>query len=215
MKKIVSLSVAVCSLALATSAVHAAKPGVYLGLGQGYSTLQTPDSVDYNYSPTGAYDNDRNGRGGQLFVGYNFNEFFGAELNLSGYAAAKNKATNVFGNTGEVKYELAALSLVAKGYFPVSNSGLSLYALGGLAQVASRLSFDEAYYSSGSHWVGSETTKAIRPKFGAGVSYTIPDTNWSAGLEWSRIQGKGDLQNDINAIPNADVIGLTIAYNFG
>ena len=61
-------------LAATGELVNAATPGAYLGAGAGYSALEPAADAETL---------DEGGLGGRVFVGYNFNHYFGLESNYS------------------------------------------------------------------------------------------------------------------------------------
>lgn len=214
MKKIVSLSLALISLACFSSLALAAKPGAYVGGGLGFSKQRTKnDSLIPNSSLTTTSKPDSYGLGEQLFVGYNINEYFGVQGGFAHYAPSKAKSS-IPGNTSTSKdYYLNAFDLVGKGYLPVSNSGVNLYALAGVAYVRSQTDYKQTVLGTQTTNVSTHNNK-FRPKYGVGVSYDVPQSPIGAALEFSRIQGSGTVDNSSNtrAIPNADMLALQIVY---
>lgn len=208
--KIAKRSLAVLSLLTCASLAQAAVPGTYVGMGLGASRQDTPN--EYLLSGSDAYgvsqSRQRGGLGGRLFMGYNFNRYFGVEAGLAKYANSKYKATDGF-NTANLKYETAALDLVGKAYLPLAESGMSLYGLGGAAVVRSKATYSGEVY--GYDYSESKTKTQVRPIAGLGASYDIPNTQLTTAVEYSHIFGKtnGDL------VPSADLVTLNLAVNFG
>lgn len=209
MKK-VTLAVAALALSASVSA-FAANTGTYLGLGLGASRLNTPN-LNPNYSGV-SYKQDRGGLGERFFAGYNFNQYVGAEMGFANYAQSKY-TFSVPGAGVQAKYNMKALDLVAKGYLPVSNSGFNVYALGGIALVSSNVKISETGDAVSSLDSSNTTTRKVRPVVGLGTSYDI-NSNVTTALEYSHIQGTGNVKTSNKAIPNADMISLNVSYNFG
>lgn len=210
MKK-VTLAVAALALSASISAV-AANTGAYVGLGLGGSRLDTPN-LNPNF-PNSRYTQDRGGLGERIFAGYNFNQYVGAEMGLANYAQSKYKLSVPGVGSAQAKYNMQALELVAKGYMPVPNSGFNFYALGGLALVNSKVQLNERSDVVGNLGTENTTTRKVRPVVGVGTSYDI-NQQVTTSLEYSHIQGTGNLKDSNKAIPNADMLSLNVSYNFG
>lgn len=229
MNKLVKISAAIISSVAFVGMAQAATPGAYAGAGLGYSKLSTPKNANIgDVAGTLSNSTSSGGMGGRLFGGYNFNKYFGLEAAYATYANSKAKGslstpdTNVGGTysaSASQKVSEDALSLVAKAYLPIQDSGFNVYALGGVAEVFSqnKASFssqngdgtpDQASYSH------TYKNNALRPTYGLGASYDI-NSNLTTNLEYSRIQGRGNISTSNNAIPNADLVSLNLAYNFG
>lgn len=215
MKKV---TLAVTALALSASInAFAATSGAYVGLGLGASRLDTPNlnpnfvEMSYNYSQS------RGGLGERIFAGYNFNQYIGAELGLANYAQSKYTLSfpSIPGNnSADVKYNMQALDLVAKAYLPISNSGFNVYALGGAALVNSKVQSSDKLDIINDYSSQTVTTRKVRPIVGVGASYDVSRSVTTA-LEYSHIQGTGNVKTSDKAIPNADMISLNVSYNFG
>ncbi|HSW69354.1 MAG TPA: outer membrane beta-barrel protein [Gammaproteobacteria bacterium] len=209
MKKMTKISATVASL-LIVGAANAATPGVYVGAGAGGSILRTPDVTTSN--PIASTSEKRGGLGGRIFAGYNFNKYFGLEAAFAAFASSSAKAS-ALGMSASEKYSQNALSLVGKGYLPLGESGFNAYALGGVSEVYGEDRYKRSY--RGTQLANnSQTTRALRPTYGVGVSYDVAD-HMTTSLEVSRIQGKGNMKTDSHAIPNADMATLNLGYNFG
>jgi OOP family OmpA-OmpF porin len=208
MKKV---TLAVTALALSASiSAFAANTGTYVGLGLGASRLNTPNE---NMAPlaSSSHSHSRGGLGERIFAGYNFNQYFGAELSLNNYAQSKY-TFSAPGVSAQLKYNLYALGLVGKAYLPIAQSGFNIYALGGAALVNSQVKGTAS--SAGFNSSETVTTRKLRPMAGLGTSYDI-NSSITTALEYSHIQGTGDLKTSDKAIPNADMLSLNVSYNFG
>jgi hypothetical protein len=229
MKKIATYCVA-AALILLMGTANAAVSGAYVGASVGYSTSNAPkitDDIDseslYDYR---IIDSSvaSNGLAGRVFVGYNFNPYLGLELGLARYADLQYKYSVVVSGPGESAqynekdtYNFVAADLLGKAYLPIGESGVSLYALGGAAGVFVRTesaSNDDAESESSylSDAFGDTLGYTVlRPKFGVGASYAI-NQSISTNLEFSRIQGKGNL-GDNDYVPNLDMTSLSLTYH--
>jgi OOP family OmpA-OmpF porin len=212
MRKTLLSCIAALSLA-ATSLTHAAHPGTYAGLGLGWSKQETSRNLELapnaNQSGGIGYKTDRDQLGARIFAGYNFNENFGIESGLAQYGKSKYKQTVGTGN-GVLEHKMQAFDVVGKGYLPVGD-GFNVYALGGLALVHAQVKNSNVSSTDASY---SKTQNRVRPIYGIGASYDIPQTQLTTNLEFSRIQGSGNLKTSKSAIPSADMLTLNIAYNF-
>jgi len=209
MKRMTKISTAIASLLVAGLA-NAATPGAYVGVGIGDSVLRT--SSPFATVPGMSTSGSRGGLGGRLFGGYNFNNNFGLEAAFATYASSNYKASVPGMMNASVKYALDALSVVGKGYLPLSDTGVNLYALGGAAEVRSQVKTNGTLLG---HSVSdTQNTNSLRPAVGVGVSYDMAE-HVTSSLELSRIFGRGDTKTSASAIPNADMVTLNLGYNFG
>lgn len=218
MNKTLQIAAAIISLSTLVGVANAATPGSYVGLGLGGSAIETPKEM---FSDTGINSNSRTigGFGGRAFAGYNFNEFFGLEGGYAHFAKTKYKGSSAATTTDStLEYGMSDVNLVAKAYLPLLDNSFNLYALGGAAYVWSTSDYKNNYVPLASGVVspseGNSTIKNIRPTYGVGVSYNVPQSNVVAGVEYSRVQGVGNVKTDTNAIPSADLATFTLAYNF-
>lgn len=210
MKK-VTLAVAALALTASVSS-FAAITGTYAGLGLGSSRLDTPD-LNPNYSSY-SYTQSRGGLGARVFMGHNFNQYLGAEMALNNYAQSKYTITETGFGSAQAKYNMKALDLVAKAYLPVADSGFNFYALGGAALVSSQVKISEQDDVLNDLGTSTTTTRKIRPMVGVGASFDV-NKQVTTSLEYSHIQGYGDVKTSNKAIPNADMLSLNVSYNFG
>lgn len=218
MKKLAMIGVAI--LCMSALSAQAANPGTYLGAGLGYGKQDTPNGSFLNkHFPDFKNTNDTGVLGGRLFAGYNFNEYFGLEAGFTHYASSTTKASYNQSKLVTVKraldYRMNTLDLVGKAYLPVGQ-GVNLYGLGGIARVGSEMSLSGSDAIPTANSLNkSSTLHRIRPIYGAGISYDIPQTNLTTNLEYSHIQGSGNLKTSSSAIPGANLVSLNLSYNFG
>lgn len=224
------IAISVLSL---SSLTYAAKTGGYVGGGLGLSNLDTPkqmlgDGEDLNGFAT-SRSNKRGGLGERIFTGYNFNQYAGLELGYGHYASSINKfnANGVVSGiplslNSKTEYSLYDFDLVGKGYLPLAETGIDLYALAGLAYVRSKSAITVSGSAGGETMADhlNVTTNKFRPKYGMGVQYNVPSLPVTASFELSRIQGTGKVKSDDvaegkHSIPSANMMMLSVAYNFG
>ncbi len=222
--KMTKIGAAIASSFIIVSVANAATPGAYAGIGLGASNINASLKSD-NSDPVFPINmkTTSGGVGGKLFGGYNFNQYFGLEGNFATYAPTKNTQTVLGANLGTIKYSMQAVSLVGKAYFPIQQT-FNLYALGGVSEVystvkASGNSVDITTNNGNDEFIGggiTSTTKThkLRPVYGVGASYDV-NSHVNAGLEFSHIQGSGNINNSLKAIPSANMLTLNGAYNFG
>lgn len=217
MKKIKKLaSIGLLSLFLVGSA-NAFTAGLYVGGGLGVSKLDTKDHSLFDDKGWGSIESSikQGGLSWKAFAGYNLNEYFGVELGYANYADSKASGTVVRNNGSFAvsrKNELRAVTFVGKAGLPLGETGISIYAIGGGAQVNSRLD----YQISGGNWNANSNSiseSKFRPMYGAGVGFAMNE-NWNLGLELTRIQGEGDGSRKQKLFPNADALMLSLAYQF-
>lgn len=209
MKKMTKISAVIASF-LVVGVANAVAPGAYVGAGAGASILRTPSVTKQAGVST---SQKRGGLGGRVFAGYNFNTNFGLEAALATYANSTNKSS-ASGMSVSQKDYMNALSLVGKGYLPLGESGVNAYVLGGVAEARNHIRTETTGIPASAVPTGTKTTTALRPTFGAGLSYDLPN-NMTTNLEVSRIQGKGNMKTSASAMPNADMVSLNLGYNFG
>ncbi len=230
---------------LIAGGVQAATPGFYVGGGLGYADLNTNNPYKHTTiedADSSSMRSSNTNFGYRLFTGWNYNQYVGLEFGYANYGSAENKfsMTNGFitddqsyafmGNLdSKINHDLSAISLVGKAYYPIGDSGFNVYALAGVARVNNSASYttsatgayvteNDLYVANGSTHKSS-TTHDIRPVYGLGVSYDI-NQSFSADLEWSHLQGKGntgniDLDKAIKAVPSANLFTLSAVYSFG
>lgn len=235
MKKNIASMVAILALSVSASA-FAATTGGYVGLGLGTSKIQTGKSNQFvsqegfSFYPPGSIrtnpinlavatkqKKELGGLGGRIFAGYNFNQNLGLEVGYAKYANSKYSASAAGFNSASIDHKLSAVDLVAKGYIPLG-SNFNVYGLAGAAYVNHTVDYKPGNISLAdgvTAKAGSTKTHKIRPKYGVGVSYDIPEAHITTALELSRIQGSGNAKKNANALPSSDMLALTVAYNFG
>lgn len=210
------MAIALIASSALVGVASAAIPGAYVGAGIGTSVLETPRSQLFQQSGSTSASREMGGFGARLFGGYNFNNYFGLEAGyVPSYASSKYKGSTGSQNSS-IKYEMKSLDVVGKAYLPISQSGFNVYALGGLAYVNSTTKFENGgvpVANGVSLSNGSHTTYKTLPRLGAGVSYDV-SPQMTTSLEFSHLQGRGNVKTSNSAIPSADMLLLNLSYNF-
>lgn len=206
--KLVKLSLVAVALAAVSSAALAAAPGAYVGAGIGYGRLEQANAFPKGSVPNTVSTSQQKGNvAGRAFVGYNINQNFGVEAGYNYFGDATVKASSKSVPNANFKYtnQIQTGDLVGKAYLPISDSGFNLYALGGAAYVHSNEKASGTVLKS-----STTSTNKVRPKYGIGASYDIPNSPVTTSLELSRVQGTGDK----SSIPNVDSAMFTVSYTF-
>ncbi|MCE3237253.1 MAG: hypothetical protein K0R24_234 [Gammaproteobacteria bacterium] len=228
-KTIMKFNAAIASSLLLTTVANAAVVGLYEGIGLGESAITMDNPFKKNSTSDFPYTNtttQNRGLAGKLFAGYNFNQYVGLELSYGIYAKRTDKGTfieedyySISISNESFQHEISALSLVGKAYLPIQQT-FNVYALGGISEVFQTLKYtsykfeEDAYHMLSYPTSSSKTKHALRPIYGIGASYDV-NTRVTTGLEFSRIQGRGNTNTSPTAIPSANLLTLTAAYNFG
>lgn len=192
--------------------------GAYAGVGVGVTTLNTTDNNVFSSvgAANGYTSDDLDGNTGRVFAGYHISRFVGVEVGYAKYASSLYKGT-LIGAKSSLKNSTNALDLIGKAYLPVTNSGFNVYALGGVAEVFGETDDDNASVPLEDNVSppdnGTTTTHHLRPKIGVGMSYDI-SSSVSASVELSRIRGAGNILDDSEATPDADMLSVSLTYKF-
>lgn len=186
---------------LATAAIFsgtafAAAPGFLVGaqIGGSNSNLGTSDFPNIRNAAgvQNAQVTNRNGFAGRIYGGYQFNQWFVAELGYARYAK-----TNVYspqsGITRSASYNV--VDLTAKGIYTFADC-VGVFAKLGVA------------YVNNINFFPNNSKSATRPLYGIGAQYEF-SPNVVADVSWTRIQKGGNLRQ------SADFYGVGLSYNFG
>ena len=184
-------------LAVSSELVNAASPGAYLGAGAGYSALEPVIDAEML---------DDGGLGGRVFVGYNFNHYFGLESNYATFFKTRY-VLNDYQNVA-IDYKLNALSLVAKGYLPLPEDGpFNLYASLGVAQAYADM---DAKVNLSTFLNDSDS--GLVPAFGFGASYDL-NKRLTAVLDCTAL-GKKKADYSHFGIQSSAMATFGLAYKF-
>lgn len=175
----------------------AATPGPYAGLAPGFSNNDGIENV---------YKQHDGGLAGRGFVGYNFNHYLGIEANYTRFANTTYWMPQYPGVTLDL--QLSAVSVVAKGYLPVSvDNRFNLYGLFGIAQVYSQ--FDGRYNLID---VTRDNDNGLVPTLGFGASYELNHA-LTASVEISSF-GDKDVTREHYGFPNTAIASFGLSYKF-
>jgi opacity protein-like surface antigen len=202
-KQKIALAISMCSLAFSA---HAAKPGIYMGIGAGYSHLADFSDIEK--------DSETN-VGAKVFIGYNFNKYFGMEVSYAGYGETEYGeyfSYNSYNNYYVLNYNLKTFSAVGKFYLPADENdktnNFDLYVLLGAANATAYVDLRSSFMSY--EYTDHFSNNAIVGVFGLGVNYNI-NSNIAAGLEYTFTGGKsGD--SDGFGIPQSALVTLNLIY---
>jgi len=185
MKQLTKMITAILVTFAVIGIANAAKEGAYVGGGLGGSTSNAHQSNVFGSNK------GNSALGGRAFAGYNFNKYVGLEGNFARYSNT---------NSHYAKVELDALTVVAKGYLPIGENA-NVYGLAGAAERFSKVSYRGSNNTAHNH--------NLRPTYGAGASLDVAE-NLTTSVEYSRIQEQSKYSS-----PNADMMTINLAYNFG
>ncbi len=243
MKKIKLMASFTMSIAsLLSIAAEAAIPGLYIGgqMGHGHAYIDRPNKLNYvDEERKDFYDSDEGGFSGGLFVGYNFNRYFGIEGGYTQFAKNTYRITHSaysynfnasVQHNVEANFKTDAWSLVGKGYLPLDTLGynglanVDLYAKLGFAYVTQQIDINQSFYQVDSmgHEMhasrhDSSRVNEWRPTFGIGIGYSF-NKNLIMDVSWTQTLGKGDLNHSSSFedfTPRANLFAVGLAYSFG
>ena len=220
MKKL-ALGLGVAALALSTTAM-AVTPGYYLGAQAGYNKYTNFSTGDLNALTIGSVTaaatvkaKNSSGFAYGLDGGYNFNQYFGLQLDVTKYNNAKVTGTTTSTSptvTVTDTYKFTTIDLMAMGYYPLQNFDI----FGGLGYAYINEDVDAKATATGySNQVkASKTYHHWRPKASVGVDYRFAQ-NWSASLSYSRIFGQKKLDSgSTKYVPDFNTVMLGVNYSF-
>jgi len=211
MKKTLALAAVVAGVAVAGTTFASAAPvmmtGItnpwYVGIGANYTANMT-DKANYVDSATGdtvQFKLNNRGWGGNIFVGYVVNKYFGTELGFSYLGTDKFKVTNETTGADLGKAEIKNqwnVHFVGNAYLPVTD-WFSPYAFAGVGYIN--------YKSELASDVASHTYGGFGLVYGAGLQFNIDQF----GIRGSyTVQ---DVNNDSK--DDKDYISLDVLYRFG
>lgn len=192
---------AVCICFGVSSAAMAMENGFYLGASVGQTNVSTKTAT---VAKTGqsASGSGTGISGRLLFMGVQFNRYAAMELGYTHYAPATYNLTLPQGGKPETRVN--AVDLVGKAIWPMSTSGISVFAKGGFA--FTRVTSSGSIGSVRGTGLAGTTENSVRPVIGVGVSYDLTE-QWQTDLTFTRLLGGGQLNH-------ADMIALGITYHF-
>lgn len=204
MKKNNKLALILATVILSgTSIAHATGAGFYMGGQIGRSNLNNTnrDIATSTTPPIVNASPGNTGIGQRIFMGYYMSSYFGYEGGFTHYAPSIYNPS-VSANNGSPNIRENGFDFVVKGMYPIKDSGVDVFAKGGVAMIKTSL--------AGSIAEGEGTTSGsnlyIRPTATVGVGYDFTP-NWVFDLSYSRVFKGGAFQN-------ADFISFGISYHF-
>ncbi len=196
-KKLTQLCIGLATLGFCAMA-NAALPGYYVGgqLGWADTNYSSGDlKGNASVSPITSAGIDDTGIAGRIYGGYQFNQFWGAELGYDQFSNTEIKHINGINGLNATIKEYA-IDLQGKGTIPISDS-FGLFGKAGLAY--QKINTDNPL---------SGNPGRINPAFGAGMAYNFTP-NFSVDVAWNHIQKWG------GPIPSTDMFTGGVGYNFG
>lgn len=150
---------------------------------------------------------------GRVYLGWDFNQYFGIETGLSGFSNTSDKLEATFLNGRQFNekftYETYAWDIFGKASLPFSPS-FSAYAKLGAAYVNYKIKKETTGVLD-----QSRTNSAFRPAGGLGINYNFSD-NFGMDLSWLCILGKSKTSYVRPMVRNLDsVIPTTNSFLLG
>ncbi len=238
-KKIVCTCLITLPCVIIGHETYAANQGAFVGVGAGYSQINTPNHSAFGVATPLPSDStvinqnkhDIGGFGALFYAGYNFSKNFGLEASYNHFANSDYSTTqssiNSLGSSdaivhAKLEFKTHTYDVVAKGYLPFEN-GFELFARAGASYVIQKVNYSND--SAGSFVVpvggdefatpsiGNTTTKRLRPTVGLGAGFNFTK-NWELSFAWNHVFGSGNLKSSTSAIASLDMITLDITYSF-
>src|SRR3990167_3561003 len=193
------LSVAVTNMFIGSA--YAVAPGFYMGLAAGPATNNGgTQQIQANNTGTTTPANPRSNQvGTQLFMGYDFNQYVGAEGGLDYFSTIRYKTAAGATTCSTASAQVRGFDVLGKGMLPIKM--VNLYGKAGAAIM---------YFSKSADFnpTCAKTSNKIiyPPMFSVGASYDLSQ-NWVADVSWSRIMVG-------NIVSSIDFYALGISYHF-
>ncbi len=216
-KKMNIVKAGVLALSMMTSVVYAAGAGFYIGGQMGMANTNnikrdvyvadSSNAAGYSAVPTTA---SNTGFGGRFYFGYSFSPYFGMEAGYTHYPASTYKpsltSTQSLCNSPQIREN--ALDVLGKGTMQFSQTGLGVFAKGGVTFMRQSLSgsFNQPATANVCSSSSNGTTISGRPTVAVGVDYAL-SPNWETDLTASRVFKGSNVQN-------ADMLSLGVSYHF-
>jgi OOP family OmpA-OmpF porin len=225
-----SLLAGIAILGFSTIAA-ASEPGIYIGglLGWSQQNFGNPNlgnqiaSTGIFFSPVTSISNSlsKNGLGGDIFIGYQFNDYIAGEFggyylntahasgSVTGYTPLPGFIGVQYGTVlANAKSQYEAIDLAAKFIWPATDN-FDLHAKIGAAYAINKVSgnataiFGSSAFTTTTY---SQSNDRIVPLVGAGMSYDFTD-NVSGDFDMSYLVKGGN-------VPNAYLVGVGLSYYF-
>tara|TARA_R110000868_G_scaffold10639_4_gene51622 strand:+ start:22413 stop:23030 length:618 start_codon:yes stop_codon:yes gene_type:complete len=171
----------------------------YAGLGAGYSYVQDKQSHTMDGSH---YEGIPGGLAGNVFAGYNFNQYIGMEVSYDDIANTSTYVADGDGTlAGGTKYNGIGFGLV--GNTPALHGMRLFVKLGG-------------EYLHGRSFDMNATTNSVGLAYGAGMSYNITQHLIARG-EWKQVLQQKNVSTNIDTtvtVPQMNLFLAQLAYSF-
>lgn len=196
MNRIIKTGLLSCVLVVSAPLIHAASIGAYVGGGGGLAYLD---------NDTGLQQANHNTPAGRIFLGYNFSDFFGLELDYMALGKTSYFDPAFPFITGE--YTENALSLVGKLYIaPSPNVPINCYVFLGAVQ-------EQAHLNVVYHQLSllSDSDEGMTATGGLGISYDL-NQHFRTDFEvkwYNDIEHNGEI-----SVLESTVLTLNLAYKF-
>ncbi len=202
MLKMVKWVSAVAMMAGFANAAYATGEGFYFGTMLGVTNLhgqQQTGTIPTTPPTVVTLKPDSSGVGIRLFLGGNFNKYFGMEGGFTYFSSGKYKTTVV---TNNIRTRAGSVDLLGKGMLPIAESGFGIFGKAGLAYVNTSTTG-----SIGGFSISRQRNSTVRPELAIGASYDITQ-RWVADLSYTTI-----LYNS-TYVKNPSFTALGISYHF-
>lgn len=189
----------------APTPVSASDAGIYVGISGGFGLTNWKYSWIANQ--TNASISNDNGPVGRIFLGFDFNRYFGVE---AGYTYFFNRPKFTLNTLFNRVKSTQDIDFMFKGKLPVAEN-FDLFAKLGVNYLMS--SFDNSNDLVNNTM--NTSRNSFNVAFGAGADYYITP-NVIANVEWLRFNGdsKCDPNNTSTYQPNADIFVIGLRYKF-
>ena len=225
MNKTLAIALAAAGIAVAGSVFASAAPvmmtGItnpwYVGIGANYTATQTDttkwqDTTDAGVTTNFSSKLNSQGWGGNIFVGYLVNHYFGTELGFSYLGTDKYRVTNTTTNVvvGNSKYNNQwNVHFVGNAYLPVTD-WFQPYIFAGVAYLNYNQSFTPSVGTSAGDRVASNNYGGFGLIYGAGLQFYIQQ--FGIRVSYTRQDDNTTSQHNAAAL---DYLSLDVLYRFG
>jgi opacity protein-like surface antigen len=185
-----------------THSAYATSPGFYFGAMGGMTDLHAKEQTATfpTKPPTIITVTPSNtGYGGRLYLGGDFNRYFGMEGGFTYYSPLDYNSKVLSNN---VKTETGSFDVLLKAMFPFGTSGFTVFGKLGPAYLYSKTSGDVEGVR-----ISESSSSTVRAAAGIGVSYDLTQ-RWVVDLSYNQ------LFYSSSAVKNPSFTALGISYHF-
>jgi|SaaInl4_135m_RNA_FD_contig_111_19836_length_729_multi_21_in_0_out_0_1 opacity protein-like surface antigen len=196
------------SFAAAAPVMHATATPWYVGVGLNYSAAWT-NKLDVSSSANEEFKLNNRGLGGNIFVGYHVNKYFGTEFGFD-YVGTDKYKSSADATTAKLKNQWN-LHFVGNAYLPV-NEWFSPFAFAGVGYMNGK-------FDNGVSGVGSEnsTFSGFGWMYGAGLQFNIQE--FGVRVKYTHVDPSSSMQDTGTTGYNTEVlhdyVSLDVLYRFG